>query len=605
VLNSGGGTYNYGTFSTGSSSGDYRLFYQNGVHSVGTSFDVGAAYQSRGSFIIKGGSLSASGSGAGIIAGDSGFGEIANSGGTVTDSGNLTVDNVGFNNYSFYSQNSGSTTVSGHTTVGTSGLLDISGGSYSTNGITASSGSTLELGGSLTGASTATVSAGPVTLGSGSTLKFDFADTGAPTLNLGSNSLNLVSGSELVIDLSNYHYTGSDTKTFTLFSFGSLSGESVSTFAQSTVFVGNNFYNVGTIYTGTAYQITITHTLSQNEVTSTGALSSETGYSYQYSPSIMYDETEGLYKMWYTGDPNGGTGDQIGDNIMYKEYPTFAGLANAPATYAFSKDGNPNTVNGWDVADPDVYRDQTTGTYYLAYSGNTGYPSQSQPNNTQIGMAQSADDGRTFSAYYLNYPAAYPNGELVSPTSTTNTYGVGQPGVAYVNGYWFMFFSDINSDGYEYIDCLRSPNAGFTSGVTFMGQWKIPTLSQPSSTGLSPGDGVAFDPTTGQMLLFAEATGNPAAPGGTPGGDFIGVNHFYWDSATDGWTYGYFNTISAMNQPFSFAEGIGVLTNSQGSLLQSADNYYVFAASTWVPNDKDQSGAIEGGIYYMTVVDNT
>lgn len=599
------GNHSSTTLTVGSTSGDYGLLYQTtGATTASTSANIGYVSGSRGSLVLKGGSFSLTSTANPLnIGSSSSYGEFANASGTVSVAGSTYIAGSG----SFYSQNAGATTINGFVSIGSGGLLLVSGGSYQSNNVYSSG--TLELGGSLTGSPTATVRASGLTLNGTATLKYDFADAGVPTLNLGTYSISEQTGANLVLDLSNYHVNS--VRTFTLATYSNSDTTPIQRLVSALSLVGDASYvNYGVTlsYSGTSLSVTITPQSPSGQLIASGQLNSSSQVEYQYGPSLMYDETEGLYKIWFTAYPVGATGTSVGDNIVYKEYPTLAGLYSAPATYAFSKTDTSTTVDGYATADPDVYRDPATGGYFLAYTGNANLGGSQTGYDSEIGMAGSADGGRWFTAYNVNSP----NGELVNYSTTPNSYGVGQPAVVYAHGYWWMFLTNQEgtptdpsggADISNMIDCIKSPNANFTSDVTFVNAWNYGGYG-PSNTGLSNSVGAVYDPTTDQILLVSNGTRATNKSPDNIGYDNINITPFNWNATNSTFAISStFTQLTLTNEPYSFGEGLGVLSSSDGSLFQSADPYLTLSGASSSPSPAyGYNDWIEGPIVYMELL---
>lgn len=100
----------------------------------------------------------------------------------------------------------------------------------------------------------------------------------------------------------------------TVATFGAMSGESVEQFLNPPdTITGDQNFDVSVSFTGTALEFTITRALqSGSAITSYGTINSKAGVQYQYGPSLMYDQSEGLYKVWLTADYTNATGDRHG-----------------------------------------------------------------------------------------------------------------------------------------------------------------------------------------------------------------------------------------------------------------------------------------------------
>ena len=155
-----------------------------------------------------------------------------------------------------------------------------------------------------------------------------------------------------------------------------------------------------------------------------------------YVPTVMYDETENLYKVWSCAIVSGDDPDvniAMGDHIVYKQSPTLAGLASAPWSIALEpRNQVSGAFDGESTCDPSVIRVQNH--YYLYYGG---YDPCENPHTTRIGVAVSSNGGRTFTRLNGGQPIL----EMDAPQTL---YGVGQPSVVKApDGYYYMMYSDI------------------------------------------------------------------------------------------------------------------------------------------------------------------
>lgn len=175
---------------------------------------------------------------------------------------------------------------------------------------------------------------------------------------------------------------------------------------------------------------------------------------YNYAPSFIYDETEGLYKIWMCG--TGGGGAVGGDHILYKEATSLEGLLRAPPRIALAPSLDPTKFDQVHACDPNVYR--VGNLYYLTYSGNTD--NTSLPAITRIGMAVSTNGGRTFTRLHDGTHI------IENPNTVADAYGDGQSAVVQANdGYYYMIYTDFpggTNAGCERV--IRSPDPAFSPG---------------------------------------------------------------------------------------------------------------------------------------------
>ena len=272
--------------------------------------------------------------------------------------------------------------------------------------------------------------------------------------------------------------------------------------------------------------------------------------NYNYAPSFMYDETEGLYKIWMCGA--GIPGCVGGDNILYREATSLQGLLTAPLTVALQPSLDPTKFDQIHACDPNVYR--VGNTYYLAYGGACdGSQLPGGPNATRIGMAASYDGGRKFQRLNNGNAILSPN----LATYNTNVYGIGQPAVVpAADGYYYMIYTDANGNGIpDYQRVIRSLDPAFTPG-NFT---NVANILASAIGGYSLD--LAYDDSLNQFVVIN------------------GLERIYF---TTNWTQAQKVTL---NNPFnwSLGEGHGLLMNS----LKRPVNYnqdgvvsYVLIAST-------------------------
>jgi len=265
---------------------------------------------------------------------------------------------------------------------------------------------------------------------------------------------------------------------------------------------------------------------------------------YNYAPSFMYDEVEGLYKIWMCG--SGIPGCVGGDNILYREATSLTGLITAPLTVALQPSLDPTKFDQVHACDPNVYR--VGNLMYMAYGGNTD--GSQLVATTRLGMAVSYDGGRTFQR--LN------NGDaILSPNPPdAGVYGIGQPAVAPApNGYYYMIYTDVSTNNGSYVRVIRSLDPGFAPG-NFTNVVSIPS---GNIGGLSLD--LAFDATLSEFVI---------------------INESKLEYYTTNWTY--VQTMTFTN-PYSWSlgEGYGLLMNSQKRPVnynQDGVASYVLSGST-------------------------
>ncbi|MGF1500140.1 MAG: beta-xylosidase [Elainellaceae cyanobacterium] len=171
--------------------------------------------------------------------------------------------------------------------------------------------------------------------------------------------------------------------------------------------------------------------------------------SYDYAPSVMLD---GRYRMWWCGGV-------AGDFILYAEAESLDGPWSDPIP-VFQPTGNAAQFDGLHTCDPSVVR--AAGRYYLYYGG---LAADTPGNATQIGVAQSRD-GLTWTRLNGGQPILVPHGNA---DAMPNPYGAGQPSVTYVDGLFYLIYTDTTGQGSiangagQYV--LRSPDPTFQTGL--------------------------------------------------------------------------------------------------------------------------------------------
>lgn len=205
---------------------------------------------------------------------------------------------------------------------------------------------------------------------------------------------------------------------------------------------------------------------------------------YNYAPSFMYDETEGLYKIWCCASGGGVTG--AGDYVIYKEAASLEGLLGAPLQIALGPSLDPAKFDQLHACDPNVYR--VGELFYLTYSGNTD--NTVLPERTRIGMAISYDRGRTFQRLHGGAHVIEPN----TNTYTVGAYGAGQSAVVRANdGYFYMIYTDADGGSAPlYQRVVRGLDPAFPPGSF---------TNVASFTGIGNSVDLAYDATHGEFLV--------------------------------------------------------------------------------------------------------
>ncbi len=526
----------------------YGLWYQSGGTLNTPYIQMAGANGTQGTFVIGGGSVSGVSS---MDVGDSGLGGFTVAGGTL-DTGSFNIATAAGSNYSYFNEAAGQVTVNvgvnvGSSTNNTNGLLQLSGGNFSWNGdvVVAGNGSALEVAGTGATDNWTGTSGAALTVGNGGAVHFDLTANGVSTLNLGGGQLDLNTGASLVINGADFSSFSSQPQTLQLINSGGMAGNANFSNVQ---LVG--FQNTTASISYAAGNITLTvgptaPPISQTVVGSATVVP-DSQFNYMYAPSAMYDQTEGLYKVWTVYHQSRMSG---GDHISYQSAPTLAGMANAPVVTAMAPSLNPYYFNDWQAADPSVYRDPATGIYYMAYDGNTdGTHLQEE---TRIGIAESFNGGRTFTPLYTNNAAA--GYALIAPGANyvVGSYGVGQPAVVQANNQlWYMIYTDMPDGG-------NNPTMQVISSSS-------PTFSNYTSVaGISPNTvaayslDLAYDPTTSEFITIGNTTNTSQ----------IGNNSIQLTFFNSNWQFVRKLSLTMDNQSFSFGEGVGLLTNAEKQIL--------------------------------------
>jgi hypothetical protein len=175
------------------------------------------------------------------------------------------------------------------------------------------------------------------------------------------------------------------------------------------------------------------------------------GAPYNYGPTVMVDG--GTTRMWWCSQYP--TAQPPGDDILYGESASLDGPFTGPGGSAPPAvlSGNPGQFDGAHTCDPSVIR--VDGTYYLYYTGAAG----DHALGNAIGLTTSTDG--------LTWTRA--NGPIVGPSHDVhrdNLYGVGQPSVVYLDGWFYLMFTD-----------TTGRDAGWNGAGQFLLRAKDPTFA--------------------------------------------------------------------------------------------------------------------------------
>lgn len=168
---------------------------------------------------------------------------------------------------------------------------------------------------------------------------------------------------------------------------------------------------------------------------------------YNYAPSVMVD---GVYRMWWCGGI-------AGDYILYAEAPSPDGPWHSSTSdeqnsfdIAFQPTGVDGDFDGLHTCDPSVIR--VGGLYYLYYGGGR------KDDFTRIGIARS-DDGIRWTRMNDGRPIVIPRAEIEG-RHYNGEYGAGQPSITYVDGYFYLIYTDTTGLGPSgvYVKRARYPD---------------------------------------------------------------------------------------------------------------------------------------------------
>jgi hypothetical protein len=177
---------------------------------------------------------------------------------------------------------------------------------------------------------------------------------------------------------------------------------------------------------------------------------------YNYAPSVMADG--GLYRMWWCSQL--GIANPPGDDILYAESRSLGGGFRAPdgtaamPVHAGGRDG----FDAMHACDPSVLRAGTT--YFMYYTGSPG----DHAHSNSIGLATSPD-GRMWTRANGGAPIVRPARNV----DNGNLYGAGQPSAVYLDGWFYLMFTDTTGQGSgpngagQFL--LRAKDPAFAGGV--------------------------------------------------------------------------------------------------------------------------------------------
>ncbi|CRK58073.1 FIG01039606: hypothetical protein [Alloactinosynnema sp. L-07] len=148
------------------------------------------------------------------------------------------------------------------------------------------------------------------------------------------------------------------------------------------------------------------------------------GAPYNYAPTLLLEG--GKYRMWWCSQVSGV--GPAGDDILVAEADSPGGPFSA-AVPVFS--GGGTGFDAQHVCDPSVLK--VGSTYYMYYTG----AETDHPYGSAIGLATSPD-GRTWTRANGGKPIV----TMSRNHMRDNDYGAGQPAAVYVNGWFYLLFTD-------------------------------------------------------------------------------------------------------------------------------------------------------------------
>ncbi|MCI2420186.1 beta-xylosidase [Saccharopolyspora sp. K220] len=177
---------------------------------------------------------------------------------------------------------------------------------------------------------------------------------------------------------------------------------------------------------------------------------------YNYGPTVLVEG--GQYRAWWCSQlPGiGPAGDDILHAVSSSLDAPFTHPGGAPAVPVFA--GQPGSFDGMHTCDPSVLK--VDGRYYLYYTGAAG----DHAHGNAIGVASSAD-GFAWRREAGGGPIVTASGEV----NRDNVYGAGQPSALYLDGWFYLMFTDTTASGAGWNGAgqfvLRARNAEFTDQV--------------------------------------------------------------------------------------------------------------------------------------------
>lgn len=173
---------------------------------------------------------------------------------------------------------------------------------------------------------------------------------------------------------------------------------------------------------------------------------------YNYGPTVLAEG--GRYRMWWCSQL--GIAAPPGDDILLAESASIDGPFGTAAP-VFS--GSATGFDAMHTCDPSVIK--VGGIYYLYY---TGAPAGDHAHGNAIGLATSTD-GRAWTRANGGHPIITPARQV----SNHNVYGAGQPAALYLDGWFYLMFTDTSGREVDHNGAgqfvLRSTDPAFRTGL--------------------------------------------------------------------------------------------------------------------------------------------
>lgn len=165
---------------------------------------------------------------------------------------------------------------------------------------------------------------------------------------------------------------------------------------------------------------------------------------YDYAPTVILDSS-GQYNMWWCGLVRGG----MGDTILHLSFPTsflMGGntINEGDERAVFSKSGGAVNFDAAHTCDPSIVK--VADRYYMYFGGISETKSKENDLSatTKLGVATSAD-GVVWERANGGKPILEPRMLL---KDDKNRYGLGQPSVIFLDGYFYLLYTDtVGNDG--------------------------------------------------------------------------------------------------------------------------------------------------------------